>query len=449
MKKLTDFNYTHVLVLGLAKSGTAATKLLLANDINVRVNDMKVSEDDDIVRELSSMGAEVIVGSHPLSVLDDIEVIVKNPGIPYENPIVVEGQNRNISITTEIELAGRLVEESIIGITGSNGKTTTTTLTESMLAASNQPVKVAGNIGTVASDVAQSLAEDEKLVLELSSFQLLGIEKFKPKIAVLLNIYEAHIDYHKTFENYRKAKYAIFKNQTEEDYLIYNADDPNVIDGVKHAKSKKIPFSVNRKLKGGAWIDEESVYFNDEKIINRKSIVLVGTHNLENILAAVTAAKLSGASNKGIQEVLTTFSGVKHRLQFVDKVNGRFFYNDSKATNILATQKALSSFNQPIILLAGGLDRGNEFTDLIPFLKNVKVMIVFGETADKLKSLAVDVGVSVILNVSDVTSATAKAYQVSEEGDVILLSPACASWDQYRTFEERGDMFIQAVHRLM
>ncbi|UJL47853.1 UDP-N-acetylmuramoyl-L-alanine--D-glutamate ligase [Virgibacillus sp. NKC19-16] len=449
MKKLTDFNYTHVLVLGMAKSGTAATKLLLASGIDVRVNDMKASEDDEIVRTLTSMGAEVIVGSHPLSVLDDIEVIVKNPGIPYENTIIEEAQNRNIPIITEIELAGRLVEESIVGITGSNGKTTTTTLTEAMLASSNQPVKVAGNIGTVATDIAGSLAEDERLVLELSSFQLLGIEKFKPKIAILLNIYEAHIDYHKTFENYKNAKYAIFKNQTSEDYLIYNADDPNLIDAVKHAKSIKVPFSVNRKLEGGAWIDEESIYFKDEKIIDRKMIVLVGIHNLENILASVAAAKLSGASNEGIQKVLTTFSGVKHRLQYVDKVNGRFFYNDSKATNILATQKALSSFEQPIILLAGGLDRGNEFTDLIPFLKNVKVMVVFGETADKLKSLAEDAGIPVVLKVTDVMNATEKAYQVSEEGDVILLSPACASWDQYRTFEERGDMFIQAVHTLV
>ncbi|MBY7143723.1 UDP-N-acetylmuramoyl-L-alanine--D-glutamate ligase [Virgibacillus sp. NKC19-3] len=449
MKKLTDFNYTHVLVLGLAKSGTAATKLLLANNKNVRVNDMKTSEDDAIVQELVSIGAEVVVGSHPLAVLADIEVIVKNPGISYENPIVLEAQNRNIPIITEIELAGRLVEESIIGITGSNGKTTTTTLTEKMLAASNQPVKVAGNIGTVATDVAGSLAKEEKLVLELSSFQLLGIEKFKPKIAVLLNIYEAHIDYHKTFDNYRNAKYALFKNQTSEDYLVYNADDSNVMDGVKYAKSKKVPFSVNRKCEDGAWIDDENIYFKDEKIMNRKSVVLVGTHNLENILAAVAAAKLSGASNKGIQEVLATFSGVKHRLQFVDKLNGRFFYNDSKATNILATQKALSSFHQPIILLAGGLDRGNEFTDLIPFLKNVKGLITFGETADKWKSLAEGIGIPVIKNASDVTSATLKAYQFSEEGDVILLSPACASWDQYRTFEERGDMFIQAVHTLM
>ncbi|GAB3067941.1 UDP-N-acetylmuramoyl-L-alanine--D-glutamate ligase [Virgibacillus ainsalahensis] len=447
MKKLTDFHYSHVLVLGLAKSGTAAAKFLLGNGKKVRVNDMEVSKDG--ISTLKSLGAEVIVGSHPLSVLDDIEVIVKNPGIPYDNPLLIEAQNRNIPIVTEIEIAGQLVEEAIIGITGSNGKTTTTTLTAEMLANSNLSVKVAGNIGMVATDVAQTLNKDEKMVLELSSFQLLGIRTFKPKIAVLLNIFEAHLDYHKTLENYRQAKFNIFKNQNTDDYLIYNADDPTLVETVKKAPSQKIPFSINQKLKNGIWADEDSIYFRGEKIINRKDIVLVGDHNLENILAAIAAAKLSGAANEGIREVLTTFSGVKHRLQFVDKINGRLFYNDSKATNILATQKALSAFQQPIILLAGGLDRGNEFTNLRPYLKNVKAMIVFGETADKLSSFAENAGVPTIIKTGDVQQATEKAFGISQENDVILLSPACASWDQYQTFEERGDMFIQAVHTLV
>ncbi|MBP1968194.1 UDP-N-acetylmuramoylalanine--D-glutamate ligase [Virgibacillus natechei] len=449
MKKLTDFKYSHVLVLGLAKSGTAAAKLLLANEIEVRVNDINAEEDEESVIALRGMGAEVIVGSHPIHVLDDIEVIVKNPGIPYENPVVKEAQQRGIPIITEIELAGQLVDESIIGITGSNGKTTTTTLIEAMLAKSNQPVKVAGNIGNVATDVAQTLTKGEKLVLELSSFQLLGIEKFKPGIAVLLNIYEAHLDYHKTFENYKNAKHTIFKNQMNEDYLVYNRDDSTLVDAVKKAKSQKIPFSVMQREENGAWVDETSIYFKDEKIIDRESIVLVGKHNLENIVASIAAAKLSGASNEGIREVLTTFAGVKHRLQFVDTIKNRVFYNDSKATNMLATQKALTSFAQPVILLAGGLDRGNDFTDLIPYLKNVKGMVVFGETAEKLKSLAEDAGVATTVMAKDVQQAVETAYSISQENDVILLSPACASWDQYRTFEERGNMFIQAVHTLV
>ncbi|PAV29915.1 UDP-N-acetylmuramoyl-L-alanine--D-glutamate ligase [Virgibacillus profundi] len=449
MNKLMDFPYTHILVLGLAKSGTAAAHLLLANEKKVRVNDMKTKENDAIVTELKMMGAEVIVGSHPVSVLEDIEIIVKNPGIPYDNSILTEAVRRDIPIITEIELAGQLVEGSIIGITGSNGKTTTTTLTTEILRESKHPVKVAGNIGLVATEVAQTLAENESLVLELSSFQLLGIEKFKPKIAVLLNIFEAHLDYHKTMENYKEAKFNLFKNQTEDDYLIYNADDLQIVEAVKQASSKKIPFSINKRLEKGIWANDESIFFKDEKIIDRKDIVLVGAHNLENILASIAAAKLCGANNDGIYKVLTTFTGVKHRLQFVDNINDRLFYNDSKATNVLATQKALSSFEQETILLAGGLDRGNEFGDLLPFLQHVKAMITFGETKEKLKKIAEEANIETIILTKDIEDAVRKAYSVSAANDVILLSPACASWDQYRTFEERGDMFIKAVHKLL
>lgn len=449
LRKLKGFTYTNVLVLGLAKSGTAAALFLIHNGKKVRVNDIKASEDDVTVTKLKKVGAEVVIGSHPLSVLEGIEVIVKNPGIPYDNPILIEAQNRNIPIITEIEIAGKLAQEQTIGITGSNGKTTTTTLTTQMLEMSSKQVKVAGNIGTVATEVAATLDCDEKLVLELSSFQLLGVQTFKPKIAVLLNIYEAHLDYHLTMENYQRAKFNVFRKQTADDYLVYNADDDIVATAVKQAKSQIVPFSVKRRMVDGAWVDETDVYFKDEKIIAKKDIVLVGTHNLENILAAVCAAKLSGATNDGIRKALTTFSGVKHRLQFVSNINNRLFYNDSKATNILATQKALASFQQPIILLAGGLDRGNEFTDLLPYLKHVKALVVFGQTSKKLKQLGEDAGIDSIEVKSDLNEAVSQAYELSNANDVILLSPACASWDQYRTFEERGDIFINAVHTLM
>ena len=448
MKTLEKFPFSHVLVLGLARSGTAAAKLLLKSNIKVRINDYSTNENDEVVLELKKMGADVIVGSHPLSVLDHIEMIVKNPGIPYDNVVIKEAQKRDIPIITEIELAGQLVKSSVIGITGSNGKTTTTTLVTQMLARSNQPVKVAGNIGTVATEVVQEMTDDEKLVLELSSFQLLGVQTFRPNIAVLLNVYEAHLDYHKTVENYQEAKFNLFMNQTEDDKLIYNADDDIIVEAIKRTKATLVPFSSKTKIIDGAWANECALYFKGEKIIDRDEIVLVGEHNLENILAAISAAKLSGATNEGIRDVLTTFTGVKHRLQFVKKVNDRLFYNDSKATNILATQKALSAFKQPIILLAGGLDRGNEFTDLIPYLKHVKAMIVFGQTANKLKKVAEISGVKHIITVADIEEAVQESSTISVPQDVILLSPACASWDQYRTFEERGDMFIKAVHKL-
>ncbi len=448
MKTLINFPYEKILVLGLAKSGTAAAKLLHDSGKEVRVNDLKADQDSDQVQELTGLGIEVVTGGHPLSVLDEVELLVKNPGIPYENPIVREAENRKIPIITEVELAGRLVNDSIIGITGSNGKTTTTTLIYEMLNQSGCKTQLAGNIGNVSCEVARHMTEEEWMVIELSSFQLLGIDQFKPKISVLLNLFEAHLDYHKSFENYKQAKAGIMKNQTEDDFIVFNADDREIADIAARSAAVKIPFSKTERMQEGAWCDDQYLYFRQEKVISLKEIVLVGSHNLENILAAVSAAKLSGADNDGIRQVLNTFTGVKHRLQFVSNVNGRLFYNDSKATNILATSKALSSFSQPTILLAGGLDRGGSFTDLIPSLEGVKAVIVFGETAKKLAGTARDAGIKTIEYANDVEEAARKAYQLSVEEDVILLSPACASWDQYRTFEERGDMFVKAVHTL-
>ena len=447
MNKLLNFPYKHILVLGLAKSGTAAAYTLLKNNKKVRVNDLS-TEQENIIIELKQMGAEVIVGSHPLSVLDDIDLIMKNPGIPYSNPVLEEAEKRKIPIVTEIELASYFANDSIIGITGSNGKTTTTMLIGEMLSKGDHSSKVAGNIGVVATDIATKLKKNEEMVLELSSFQLQGTIDFKPKIAVLLNIFEAHLDYHQTFENYTNAKSNVFKNQTSGDYLVYNADNPTVSEVVKEAHSIKVPFSTSKKLENGAWVMKDSLYFKNEKIIDIRDILLVGKHNIENILAAISTVKLLHISNEAIREVLTTFTGVKHRLQYVESINGRLFYNDSKATNILATEKALTSFRQPIILLAGGLDRGNGFSELKNSLDHVRAIVVFGETANKLKETAQEANIPIIKNAENVKEAAKIAYQISNEGDVILLSPACASWDQYRTFEERGDMFIQAVHTL-
>lgn len=449
MRKLEAFPYHHVLVLGLARSGTAAAKTLLKNGKQVRVNDQQLTTKSTVVQDLVALGAEIVLGSHPLSVLEGIEIIVKNPGISYNNPVLIEAVKRNIPIVTEIEIAYQLVPGTLIGITGSNGKTTTTTLTTKMLKESKQQVKVAGNIGIVATEVAESLTDDETLVLELSSFQLQGTIDFRPNIAVILNIYQAHLDYHKSLENYKQAKYNIFRNQTEDDYLIYNADDSDITTAIADTRARRIPFSTTREVQNGAWSDGEAIYFLNEKIMDVEKIVLVGDHHLENILAAICAAKLAGATNEGIERVLTTFAGVEHRLQYVTNLQGRYFYNDSKATNMLATEKALASFKQPTILLAGGLDRGDDLKELIPHLKNVKGLVSFGETKEKFNEVAKQAGIPHVLTAENVEDAVQKGYGISEENDVILLSPACASWDQYRTFEERGDMFIQAVHKLL
>ncbi|KGP72430.1 UDP-N-acetylmuramoyl-L-alanine--D-glutamate ligase [Pontibacillus yanchengensis] len=448
MKQLINFQYNHVLVLGLAKSGEAAAKLLHQSGVQVRVNDQKPYEENPQARTLGDLGIDVITGSHPMSVLDDIDYVVKNPGIPYTNPIVKEALRRGLPVVTEVELAYRLNGDNMIGITGSNGKTTTTTLVFEMLKASDKAAKLAGNIGKVACEVAQTTKDQETMVVELSSFQLIGTEIFKPHIAVFLNLYEAHLDYHKTMEHYGWSKSQLFAHQHADDYLVFNADQEIVRELTSSAASQAVPFSLERKEPKGIWCDEDYLFYKEECIIALDEIMLAGKHNLENIMAAVGASKLSGATNEGIQQVLKTFSGVEHRMQFVKEVQGRKFYNDSKATNMLATKNALQAFKQPTILLAGGLDRGNALDDLAPYLKNVKAMILFGETAPKFKQLAIEYGIETYDVVDNVKQAAEKAYRISEEGDVILLSPACASWDQYRTFEERGDMFMDAVHTL-
>ncbi|MCT1904227.1 UDP-N-acetylmuramoyl-L-alanine--D-glutamate ligase [Oceanobacillus sojae] len=448
MKTMKQFP-EKVLVLGLARSGTAAARVLLDNRKDVTVNDKAASYDDAFVQELQKRGAQVVLGSHPLSVLEGIEIVIKNPGIRYDHPIIAEALRQKIPVITEVELVSYLTQQPVIGITGSNGKTTTTTLITEMLKCSDCNVKLAGNIGIAATEVAQTMQAGERMVIELSSFQLQGISKFRPTTAVLLNIYEAHLDYHGDLESYVNAKCNIFKNQQADDYLVYNADDSTLKERVIHTDAKKIPFSVTAKLdQEGAWADDTYVYFFDEVIIPLEDIVLVGKHNLENILAAVAAAKINGATNEGIQHVLKTFSGVKHRLEFVGMKQGRYVYNDSKATNILATQKALDSFKKGIVLLAGGLDRGNEFDALIPHLKNVKAMVVFGETASKLERIGREAGVQVIKYAEGVDDAAKTGFTLTEAGDILLLSPACASWDQYKTFEERGDIFVQAVHTI-
>jgi UDP-N-acetylmuramoylalanine--D-glutamate ligase len=447
VNKLTDFPYEHVLVLGLAKSGMAAARILHENGKNVRVNDMR-QEDDQSVNDLRKLGIEVVTGGHPLSVLENIDIVVKNPGIPYENIIVAEAIERDIPVVTEIELASLLAKGPIVGITGSNGKTTTTTLIYEMLKASQQKVRIAGNIGTVASEVAQEIQEDETLVIELSSFQLLGTKTFHPKVSVFLNLFEAHLDYHKTLDHYANAKANIYKNQTDDDFIVYNADDRMVSDIVKSAKAQKVPFSITKQVENGAYIQNNCVYLKGTKIISLDKVVLVGDHNYENMLAAIAAACLMGASIEGIQDVLSSFQGVPHRLQFVNTINERLFYNDSKATNILATSKALAAFREPVLLLAGGLDRGNSFDQLIPFLDHVKALVLFGQTAQKIKEVGEKAGIEKIYIVDNVEQAVQKAYAESVNKDIILLSPACASWDQYRSFEERGDMFIKAVHKL-
>lgn len=449
MEKLYRSEGKKVLVLGLAKSGFAAAELLYSLGAEVVVNDSSPDVGNEEAHALRSKGIEVICGGHPDNILDrGFETIVKNPGIPYHNPVIQQAEHQGIPIWTEIELSYLVSEAPIIAITGSNGKTTTTTLLYHILNIGGKKPLIAGNIGTVACTVAQHAKPDEVIVMEVSSFQLAGTETFRPKIAVWTNLYDAHLDYHGTPEDYALAKSKVTDNQTNEDFFIYNADQPEMRPYIERSKAMKVPFSLQGKQAGGISADDEFIYWQGEPFVNRSIIKLLGQHNLENILAATASAILMNCDKETIENVLSSFTGVRHRMQFVKELKGRTFYNDSKATNTLATKSALSSFQSPVVLIAGGLDRGHSFEELRPYMGNVKAVLVLGETADRLVDFASSCGVAHAVKVATMEEAVQEAFAVSLEGDQILLSPACASWDQYPNFEERGDAFIDAVLKL-
>ena len=447
------FEHKRVLVIGLAKSGVAVAKLLLHQGAMVTVNDRIPLEENPDAKSLIEEGIRVLAGSHPVDLLEEhFDFVVKNPGIPYHNCMVEAAMKKGIPVYTEVEIAYQLLEGLIIGITGSNGKTTTTTLASLMLKESfpEREVYAAGNIGIPLSQLAEQSTKEDIYVSELSSFQLMGIDQFKPKIACIVNIFSAHLDYHGTREEYIKAKLQLTKNQTKDDYLVYNADYPELMTLIEgHTKATLVPFSRKTVLEFGACVEGDYICFNGEKVIPVSAIQVPGTQNVENVLAAVAISKLAGASNEGIQKAVQNFHGVKHRTQFVKEVNKRRFYNDSKATNIIATQTALRSFtNQSVVLIAGGLDRGNGFDELVPDLTALTGIVLYGETKEKLQEAAKVADIPVIEVVNTLEEATKKAYAISKEDDIILLSPACASWDQFKNFEIRGDEFIQVVENL-
>ncbi|MEY8662000.1 UDP-N-acetylmuramoyl-L-alanine--D-glutamate ligase [Ligilactobacillus faecis] len=449
MKKVTKYTGKNVLVVGLGKSGLNAAYLLRELGANVTINDKNTPKDQEILENLAQAQIKTVFGSHPLALLKGTDLVVKNPGIPYTNPLIAAAKEAGLLIITEPELAFEINEGQTIGVTGTNGKTTTTTLIALMLEQAQKKAYACGNIGIPATQVAKKATSDDTLVMELSSFQLLGITELHPKIAVLTNIYEAHTDYHGSRENYVAAKMQLIKNQTAADYFVVNFDNEEWRVLSQQTLAKVVPFSRQGFTKEGAYEENGILYFKDEAIMPAEEIKVPGTHNIENALAAIAVAKLEGVSNEAIVEVLHHFSGVRHRTQYVTMFKERKFYNDSKATNMEATEKALAGFKEPVILLAGGLDRGFTFERLIPYFKeHVRGLVVFGETKDLIAQAAKEAGVETIVYAEDAVAAVPKAYALSRPHETILLSPACASWDQWKTFEDRGDAFIAAVEKL-
>lgn len=451
MKKIKTYQNKKVLVLGLARSGFSAAKLLHDLGALVTVNDGKPFAENPEAQDLLALGVKVITGSHPIELLDEgFSLVVKNPGIPYSQPLVQKALEKKIPVITEVELAYQISEAPIIGITGTNGKTTTTTMIANVLNAGMRKGQalLSGNIGFPASSVAQTAKAEDRLVMELSSFQLMGIDTLRPKIAVITNIYEAHIDYHGSRPEYVLAKWRLQQRMTADDYLVINWNQPELEALSAKSKAQIIPFSTKEKV-AGAYMLDGTLYYKEEVIMVADELGVPGDHNIENALAAIAVGKLCDMPNEAIKQALQTFTGVPHRTQYVTTINQVKFFNDSKATNILATEMALGGFdNEKLILLAGGLDRGNSFDDLVPALKGLKAIVLFGETKEKLAAAAQAAGVKTIEMTDNVETAVPLAFSLSAAGDTILLSPANASWDQYPNFEIRGDKFMAAVAEL-
>ncbi|MGE7826241.1 UDP-N-acetylmuramoyl-L-alanine--D-glutamate ligase [Paenibacillus sp. NPDC093718] len=477
MKQLEDYRDKLIVVLGLAKSGVQVAKVLHEAGASVIVNDRKEREQCPEASELEALGISVICGGHPDDLIHPgVTLLVKNPGIPYSAPPVQKALELKIPVVTEVEIAYHLCEAPIIGITGSNGKTTTTTWVGKLLESAGLSPIVAGNIGTPLSEAAAEATENNWMVVELSSFQLKGTEEFRPRIACLLNIAETHLDYHGGMDDYVASKAKLFANQTADDTAVLNWDDPVCRNLVPYIKARIVPFSMSESLREGVHVmppyvagtqDPDDgdqgrmlIYTDGEgfthEIIRVENIGLPGRFNVGNALAACAIAIAAGVAPDKLEEALSSFRGVEHRLEYVAKLQGVSYYNNSKATNSKATHMALTSFKEPIVLIAGGLDRGSDYEELIPSLQGrVKAVVLLGETKEKIAKAAAKAGLKDIFLVDNgkdaaatLTSAVQKAAGLAESGDIVLLSPACASWDMFPSFEDRGRIFKEAVHNL-
>lgn len=438
------FENKKIFILGMARSGYEAAKLLSDYNNEIIVTDGK-EQKEELVSELESLGVKVIITSDQLSLLDDsFDYVIKNPGIKYDNPVVVKAKELGIKLINEVEMAYSFLDKSvnIIGVTGSNGKTTTTTLISEFMKNSFDNVYLGGNIGIPLSNFVRDIKPNSYLVLEISDHQLCDMYDFKTNVSVLTNITPTHLDFHKSYEVYQMTKKKIFNNHTSDDLAVINKDDEVSMKITDDIKSTKVYYGHDKT--NLAYYDEEGIYYDGKLVIKLDDIILKGKHNYQNIMGAIIAVKKYGVTDEVIQKVLKEFKGVEHRLEYVDTINGVTYYNDSKATNCVSTITALNSFNQPTILLLGGYDRGHSFHDLDDSMKNVKCVVCFGETKNRIEEFCNDLNIRCYKN-DTLKEAMNVVKDICTPGDVVLLSPACASWDQYDKFEDRGDEFKNLV----
>jgi len=443
-----------ILVVGLGVSGMSSVKALSKLGAEIYVFDESPREKlTEKLKELETIEAEYFFGNDEIDKIEmeGLDFAIKSPGIKYEVPIVEKLLKNNIKIISDIEAAYKITKASIVSITGTNGKTTTTTLIGEIARESGKTYKLTGNIGFGMFDDALNSKQGDILVAEVSSFQLAGTYDYKPHISVLTNITPDHMDYHHTLENYVETKFKNVINQDENDFAILNYEDDTIREYSKNIKAKKIFFSSSQVLNEGIFEENgQMVYKHDNKseiIINTKDIFIPGKHNLENAMAASGAALALGIEPSVISHVLKSFKGVEHRLEFCGDYIGVKFYNDSKGTNPDASIKAVQGIEKPIILIAGGYDKKSLYDEFIKAFDNkVKALVLLGQTADDIDICARKYGFTNIFRVENMDEAVKKCFELSTEGDNVVLSPACASWGMYPNYEVRGRDFKERVN---
>lgn len=442
------FQGKKVLVVGLGKSGRAAAQVLHRSGAEVTACDINPAVEASL-----SPGVKVVRGSYPPVSRENTNLVIASPGVPLEAPPLKTAFTLGIPVWSEIELAFRLTQAPVVAITGTNGKTTTTSLVGEICRRAGRKTIVAGNIGVPLVQEALWATPEHLLVVEVSSFQLETIVNFCPRFAVLLNLTPDHLDRHGTWAAYVEAKANLFRNQTARDYAILNFDDPVVQTFASKTKGQVLFFSRQQglekgvSLKGGEiWVTWEREAFS---VCPAKAVSLPGAHNLENVLAAVAVAFLLGISRESLKETLETFPGVPHRLELVGEVKGVKYVNDSKATNSDAAIKALEAYSSPLILISGGRAKGGDFTSFAWKVKEkVKALLLIGEAAEMIRRAVVETGFRAVYLAPALPIAVEMAAKLADPGDVVLLSPACASWDQFRDYAERGELFKKCVQEL-
>ena len=454
-----DVKGKYVLVFGAGKSGIGAAGLLLHEQAKVILYDGNAKQDPEEIRRKLNAGAdvEIILGELSDEVLDRLELVVLSPGVPADLPVVLKMKEKEIPVWGEVELAYRVGKGEVLAITGTNGKTTTTSLLGEIMKAYREDVQVVGNIGTAYTSVALDTTEDTVTVAEISSFQLATIEKFHPKASAITNITEDHLNRHHTMEEYIRVKERITENQTMEDVCVLNYEDEVLrAFGEKLIAEQKVQvlfFSSLRALQDGIYCQDGTIWLAEngerEPVVRTDELKILGQHNYENVMTAVGMAYCAGVPMDVIRKAVCAFQGVEHRIEYVCEKNGVVYYNDSKGTNPDAAIKGIQAMNRPTLLIGGGFDKQSTYESWIrAFDGKVKYLVLIGETREKIAETARREGFHEILMAENLEEAVKICADKAEPGDAVLLSPACASWDQFDSYEQRGDLFKEYVRAL-